>query len=126
MIGYITLGTGDLKRAAKFYDAIAAELGAARIVEQATNIVWSRQDGSGEIDVTVPFDGRPATIGNGVMVALRARDRAQVHRLYAIALANGGTDEGAPGPRGNGGFYAAYFRDPDGNKLNAYIMPGQL
>lgn len=121
MIRYVTLGTSDLARAAKFYDAIAAELGARRIVEQPTNIVWSRRDGSGEIDITVPFDGRPATVGNGVMIALRARDRDQVHRLYEIALANGGSDEGAPGPRGDG-FYAAYFRDPDGNKLNAHVM----
>ncbi len=55
------------------------------------------------------------------MVALEARDSAQVDRLYEIALANGGSDEGAPGVRG-GGFYAAYFRDPDGNKLNAFVM----
>ena len=97
-------------------------LGAVRIVEMPTNIVWSRRDGSGEIDVTVPFDGRPSTVGNGVMIALRASDEKQVHRLYAIALANGGTDEGAPGQRSESGFYAAYFRDPDGNKLNAHVM----
>ena len=126
MIGYVTLGTSDLNRAATFYDAIAAELGAVRIVELPTNIVWSRQDNSGEIDITIPFDGKPATVGNGVMIALRARDREQVHRLYEIALAHGGTDEGAPGPRGDSGFYAAYFRDPDGNKLNAHVMLGSL
>ena len=55
------------------------------------------------------------------MVALEAKDEAQVQRLYDIALANGGSDEGAPGDRG-GGFYAGYFRDPDGNKLNAFVM----
>ena len=70
---------------------------------------------------TLPFDGQPATVGNGVMVALEARDRAQVDRLHAIALAHGGSDEGAPGARGEG-FYAGYFRDPDGNKLNAFVM----
>ena len=68
-----------------------------------------------------PFDGSPASVGNGVMVALAAKDKDQVHRLYDLALANGGVDEGAPGPRGEG-FYAGYFRDPDGNKLNAFVM----
>ena len=63
----------------------------------------------------------PATVGNGVMVALQAASRDQVRRLYDIALANGGTCEGPPGPRG-GPFYAAYFRDLDGNKLNAFLM----
>jgi predicted lactoylglutathione lyase len=56
------------------------------------------------------------------MVALEAKDKEQVHRLYDIALANGGTCEGPPGPRGDEGFYAGYFRDPDGNKLNAFTM----
>ena len=56
------------------------------------------------------------------MGGLKAKDNAQVDRLYAVALANGGTCEGPPGPRGEGGFYAAYFRDPDGNKLNAFVM----
>jgi predicted lactoylglutathione lyase len=68
-----------------------------------------------------PFDGKAANVGNGVMVALEAKDTSQVDRLYAIALEHGGSDEGAPGVRG-GGFYAAYFRDPDGNKLNAFVM----
>ena len=72
--------------------------------------------------LTAPFDGNPATVGNGVMVALEARDRDQVDRIHALALANGGSDEGVPGPRGDQGFYAGYFRDPDGNKLNAFVM----
>lgn len=73
----------------------------------------------------LPFDGQPASVGNGVMVALEARDRAQVDRIHALALAHGGSCEGMPGPRGEGGaFYGAYFRDPDGNKLNAYVMGG--
>ena len=73
------------------------------------------------IAATRPFDGNAATVGNGVMVGLEAKDTQQVDRLYAIALANGGSDEGPPGDRG-GGFYAGYFRDPDGNKLNAFVM----
>lgn len=121
MIGYVTVGTNDLPRAAKFYDAIAAEMGTARMMEFETFIAWGTPGGAAGIAATKPYDGNPATVGNGVMVALEASDKEQVDRLYAIALANGGTDEGAPGPRGEE-FYAAYFRDPDGNKLNAFVM----
>ena len=122
MIGYVTLGTNDLARAAKFYDAIAAELDTPRMMEFDGFIAWGTPGGAAGIGLTKPFDGNPATVGNGVMVALEAKDKEQVDRLYEIALANGGTCEGPPGPRGDGGFYAGYFRDPDGNKLNAFIM----
>ncbi|KPF93936.1 glyoxalase [Novosphingobium sp. AAP83] len=121
MLGYVTVGTNDLARAAKFYDAIAAELGVGRMMEFPTGIAWGAPGGGAGIGAMVPFDGNPATVGNGVMFALEAKDSAQVDRLYAMAMANGGSDEGAPGVRG-GGFYAAYFRDPDGNKLNAFVM----
>ncbi len=121
MIGYVTVGTNDLPRAAKFYDALAAEMGTPRMMEFETFIAWGKPGGAAGIAVTKPYDGQPASVGNGVMVALEASDKEQVDRLYAIALANGGSDEGAPGPRGQG-FYAGYFRDPDGNKLNAFVM----
>lgn len=121
MIGYVTLGTNDLPSAAKFYDALTAELGVGRMMEFDTFIAWGTPGGGCGIGLTKPYDGNPATVGNGVMAAFEAADEAQVQRLYDIALANGGSDEGAPGPRGDG-FYAAYFRDPDGNKLNAFIM----
>lgn len=121
MIGYVTLGTNDLPRAARFYDAIAAEMGIGRMMEFDSFIAWGEPGGAPGIGLTKPFDGNAASVGNGVMVALEAKDRDQVHRLHAIALANGGTDEGAPGPRGDR-FYAGYFRDPDGNKLNAFLM----
>lgn len=123
MIGYVTVGTNDLPRAAKFYDAIAAEMGTGRMMEFDTFIAWGTPGGGCGIAATKPYDGNAATVGNGVMVAIEARDNAQVDRLYQIALANGGTDEGAPGARGDG-FYAGYFRDPDGNKLNAFVMGG--
>jgi len=121
MIGYVTLGTKDLAKAAAFYDAIAAELETPRMMEYETFIAWGKPDGAAGIGLTKPFDGNEATVGNGVMVALQAKDKEQVHRLHEIALANGGTCEGSPGPRGEG-FYAGYFRDPDGNKLNAFVM----
>ena len=122
MIGYVTLGTSDLERAAKFYDAIAKELGTGRMMEMETFIAWGTPGGGAGIGLTYPFDQKAATVGNGVMVAFAAKDKDQVQRIYDIALANGGSDEGAPGPRGDDGFYAGYFRDPDGNKLNAFIM----
>ena len=121
MIGYVTLGTSDLTRGAKFYDALAAEMGIGRMMDEATFIAWGTPGGGAGIGLTKPFDGNPASVGNGVMVALEAKDQAQVDRLYKIALDQGGTDEGAPGDRG-GGFYAGYFRDLDGNKLNAFVM----
>ena len=123
MLGYITLGTNDLERAAKFYDAIAAELGTSRMMEWPGAIAWGTPGGSAGIGITKPFNGEAATVGNGVMAALEASSKEQIHRLHEIALANGGTCEGPPGPRGDS-FYAAYFRDPDGNKLNAFMMMG--
>ncbi|HEX4026044.1 MAG TPA: VOC family protein [Rhizomicrobium sp.] len=121
MIGYVTLGTNDLARAAAFYDAIAKELGTGRMMETDQFIAWGAPGGAAGIGLTMPFDGKPASVGNGVMVALAARDQAQVDRLHALALSLGGTCEGPPGPRFEG-FYAAYFRDLDGNKLNAFVM----
>jgi catechol 2,3-dioxygenase-like lactoylglutathione lyase family enzyme len=123
MIGYVTLGTRDLTRAATFYDAIAAEMGVGRMMEFENFIAWGAPGGAAGIGVGKPFDGNPPTVGNGVMVALEAKDKAQVDRIHAIALANSGTNEGDPGPRGDS-FYAGYFRDPDGNKLNAFFMGG--
>jgi len=120
MLGYVTLGTNDLARAAKFYDALAAELGVGRMMESEEFIAWGGHGGAG-IGLTKPFNGQPATIGNGVMAALRAKDKAQVDRLYTLAMSLGAQDEGAPGERFPG-FYAAYFRDLDGNKLNAFVM----
>ena len=121
MIGYVTLGTNDLERAAKFYDAIAAELGTSRMMEWPGAIAWGTPGGGAGIGLTRPFDSQAASVGNGVMVALEAASREQIHRLHEIALAHGGTCGGPPGPRGDS-FYAAYFRDPDGNKLNAFLM----
>lgn len=120
MIGYVTLGTNDLVRAGAFYDRIAGELRATRYMEGKNFIAWGKPDGGPLLGVHMPFDGKPATIGNGVMVALAASDPAQVNRIYEIARSMGAADEGKPGYR-EPDFYAAYFRDLDGNKLNAYV-----
>lgn len=124
MIAYVTLGTNDLPRAAAFYDAIAAELGVGRMMKNERFVAWGTPGGAPGVGLTKPFDGQPATAGNGTMVALAARDRDHVARIHALALRMGGMDEGAPGPRGDAGFYAGYFRDPDGNKLSAFTMEG--
>jgi predicted lactoylglutathione lyase len=121
MIGYVTLGTNDREKSARFYDALCSELGVSRMMENEQFIAWGKPGGGAGIGLTRPFNGERATVGNGVMVALEAANKAQVQRLHDIVLAHGGTDEGAPADRGDG-FYAAYFRDPDGNKLNAFVM----
>jgi predicted lactoylglutathione lyase len=121
MIGYTTLGTNDMARAARFYDALLTELGAKRAMELDTFIAWAAEPGGAMVSIIKPFDGKPATVGNGVMVALAAKSKAQVDAIHRKALELGAKDEGAPGPRGDG-FYAAYFRDLDGNKLNAFFI----
>jgi predicted lactoylglutathione lyase len=119
MIGYVTLGTNDLERATQFYDPLLKEIGASRFMETDGFIAWAISPDKPALSLTKAFDGNPATVGNGVMVALAMRSQDQVDSFYKKAMELGATDEGAPGPRG-GGFYAGYFRDPDGNKLNAF------
>ena len=122
MIAYTTLGTNDLARAAAFYDVLLAEIGAKRFMDEPGYfIAWGNSKEGAGLAITNPFDKNPATVGNGVMVALNALSREQVDRVYAKALELGGTDEDAPGQR-SPGFYAAYFRDLDGNKLNCCYM----
>ena len=119
MIGYVTLGTNDIKRSAAFYDKLLAEIGGKRIMDFETFIVWGNSPTQAGLSVTKPFDGNAATVGNGVMVALVVREPAQVDKVYKKAIELGAKDEGPAGPRGSG-FYAGYFRDPDGNKLNVF------
>lgn len=121
-VAHVTFGTTDLARGARFYDAVIAEFGGRRAFVTETAMGWAFPDGGPSIGITYPFDGAPATRGNGTMFALMAKDEDQVRRVHAAALANGGSDEGAPGLRAHGS-YAAYFRDPDGNKMNAFSAP---
>jgi catechol 2,3-dioxygenase-like lactoylglutathione lyase family enzyme len=123
MIGYVTLGTNDLGRAVAFYDELLGLLGGARFMEEEQFVAWTTDPKSPGLSVTRPWDGQPATVGNGTMVALYADMPATVDAVHAKALELGGRDEGAPGERGSG-FYAGYFRDLDGNKLNVFCLVG--
>lgn len=119
MIGYITLGTNDLERAAGFYDALLSELGASRAYATDRLAAWRFSSESTLLVLNAPFDKGVANAGNGTMVALKVADIQTVDLLHALALRLGAVDEGAPGVRGKG-FYGGYFRDPDGNKLNVH------
>jgi catechol 2,3-dioxygenase-like lactoylglutathione lyase family enzyme len=123
MIGYVTVGTKDLPRAVAFFDALLGELGAKRLWEYERGVAWGVAMDQPSLAVMKPFDGQPATHGNGTMVGLVVQSPEQVRKVHAKALALGGSDEGAAGPRGEGGFYCGYFRDLDGNKFNVYCMP---
>ena len=122
MIGNLILGANDIERAGRFYDSLLGDIGAKRTTEAETFIQWAAPSGETTFCVAKPYDGDPATVGNGTMIALKVESEEQVNALHAKALELGGKDEGAPGPRGTGGFYGGYFRDLDGNKLAFYIM----
>jgi catechol 2,3-dioxygenase-like lactoylglutathione lyase family enzyme len=130
MLSYVYVGTRDLDRAVRFYEAVLAPLGMQRCITgdpdwDRTSAGWGlyEEDGVRELAfwVGLPFDGHPAAPGNGGMVAFRAPSWPAVDRFHAAALAAGGSNEGAPGLRlhYNPDFYAAYVRDPDGNKIAA-------
>lgn len=119
MIGYVTLGTNDLPRAAAFYDELLAVMGAKRFMEEEQFIAWAVDPKRPGLAASKPFDGKPATAGNGTMVALAVNSKELVHAVYEKAIELGARDEGAAGPRGEH-FYAGYFRDLDGNKLNVF------
>jgi predicted lactoylglutathione lyase len=121
MIGYLTLGTNDLARAAAFYDEVLALLGAKRGMETERYVGWVSAPRTPMLMAIKPFDGQRATPGNGTMIGLAAASREQVEAVHAKALALGAKDEGAVGPRGDT-FYGGYFRDLDGNKLVVFCM----
>jgi predicted lactoylglutathione lyase len=123
MIGYVTLGSNDIPKAAEFYDALLAELGARRMMEDEHFIAWSSNASAPALSIIKPADGNEACVGNGMMVALVFDSNEKVDAFHSKAMELGGTDEGAPGPRGGNGFYAGYFRDLDGNKLCAFCFP---
>ncbi|HSC19332.1 MAG TPA: VOC family protein [Rhizomicrobium sp.] len=123
MIGYVTLGTNDFEKAKTFYDKALAALGAGRTMTMDRIQGYGVKGSPAMLAVCKPYDGRPATSGNGTMVSFFAPSRQIVDKVHADALAAGAADEGAPGLRGET-FYAAYFRDPDGNKLCVFNTGG--
>jgi catechol 2,3-dioxygenase-like lactoylglutathione lyase family enzyme len=123
MISYSTLGTNDMQRSIGFYDPVLGALGGARTTTSDTWTGYGRKGDRGMFFLTRPFNREAASSGNGTMLAILAEDRAAVDAFHAAALAHGGVCEGPPGVREgmNPVFYAAYVRDPDGNKLCAYV-----
>jgi len=122
MIGYVTLGTNNLEKAVAFYDALFATIDAGRFLETDQFVAWATAPDKAGLAVTKPFDEQPATVGNGVMVAIVLDSTDKVDAFYAKAIELGATCEGKTGARGDDGFYAGYFRDLDGNKLNAFYF----
>ena len=121
MIGYTCVGTNDLEKAVHFYGELLSLLNAKPFFKSERGVGWGVAADKPMFSVMKPFDGQPASVGNGSMVAIAAADPAQVKALHEKALSLGAKDEGAPGPRG-GQFYGAYFRDLDGNKLAVFCM----
>jgi len=129
MIGYVTLGSDNMPRARAYYDELFGTIGAKRIMEFGDDLggftMWGTGFDKPGLAVTNPFNKEPAVAGNGNMTAIATNSRAKVDEIHAKALELGGTDEGAPGLRGDEGpqaFYGAYFRDLDGNKLAAFCI----
>lgn len=121
MLSYVTIGTNDPAASHAFYDAVFATIGWSKHTEFGS---WRAYGLGGKKEgqtvwVCPPHDKQPATFGNGSMVAFGAKSHAEVHAFYDAAMAHGGADEGPPGPREHYGpnWYAAYLRDPTGNKL---------
>lgn len=121
MIGYVTVGTNNLTRGAQFYDELFAEIGAKRFMEMDSFIAWSVAPEKAGFSITKPFNGEAATVGNGVMIAFGLETPEQVDAMYKKAIELGAKDEGPAAQRGDG-FYAGYFRDLDGNKLNFFCL----
>lgn len=121
MIGYTTVGTNDLDKAKSFYDSLFDSVGVNKLYDSDGFVAWGYSQSEPMFCLTKPFDGKEATVGNGVMIALKVQNEAAVEELHKMALDLGAENEGDPGMR-QGGYYCAYFRDLDGNKLNFYCI----
>jgi catechol 2,3-dioxygenase-like lactoylglutathione lyase family enzyme len=120
MIGYTIFGSNDYPKALAFYDALLGEVGGKRMMDLGDGTLYGFAQGP-MFGVRKPFDGKAATAGNGTMIAFNAGSKEKVDLIHAKALSLGGTCEGPPGARSEN-FYAAYFRDLDGNKMCAFAM----
>ena len=121
MIGFVMIGTNNLKESSKFYDVILSPLGIIKVDSGERNIGYANKDNPETIKfyITKPQNKEPATNGNGTMIALKTDSRANVDKFHTIALEKGGVNEGLPGPRHDNNYYA-YIRDAYGNKICAY------
>ena len=119
MFSHLTVGSNDIARSKAFYDGVTQPLGLVCQTESPGGIGYSRQGGRPQLWIVLPLDKNAATVGNGITIGLEADTRPAVDAAYAAAMANGGKDEGTPGlrPHYHANYYAAYVRDPDGNKV---------
>jgi len=119
MIHHVSVGTNDVERSKRFYDAVLPTVGILPLSAAAEGVGYSC--GTFHFSMQVPIDGKPASVGNGSHIAFGVENRDMVDRFYAVALAHGGTSEGKPGlrPDYDANYYGAFVRDPDGNKLEA-------
>ncbi|WP_223669874.1 VOC family protein [Kangiella shandongensis] len=125
MISHTMIGTNDIEKADRFYQKILPPMGGRQIYKSEQVMFWEFEQGGAKFAVSKPFDSKPATYGNGTMVAFQLQSKAQVRQLYAAAIDHGGGCEGEPGERNSGAFYGAYFRDLDGNKVALFYRPPQ-
>ena len=124
VVGFIMVGTNDLEKSSKFYDAILAHLGLKKvtITERYIGYGHSSEDDGVKFYITKPHNKETATVGNGTMVALSAETKEAVDKFHKTALENGAVNEGEPGARSDGNYYG-YIRDLDGNKITArYVI----
>lgn len=121
MLSYVSVGTNNFEAALKFYDSLFGELDGKRAFDAPNEQFYGFGKGS-YFGVLAPFNGESATVGNGTMFAFKVKSQERVIEVYNKALGFGAVDDGAPGPRGDKGFFASYFRDLDGNKLCVYHM----
>jgi len=122
MIAYTTIGTNDLEKSKAFYDALFSEIGVGSLWASETFVGYGPSMDQPMFGICKPHNGEAATAGNGTMIALACPNKEAVHKIYDKAMNLGAQDEGEAGPRGDSGFYCGYFRDPDGNKINAFAM----
>ncbi|TAJ64161.1 VOC family protein [Brevundimonas sp.] len=125
LVSHVSVGVSDLARAGAFYDAALAPLGVRRVMEHPMGIAWGRS--FPEFWASRPHDRAPPSAGNGVHVCFNAPDQAAVAAFHAAGVAAGGRDDGPPGLRPDyaPGYYAAFLRDPDGNKVEALCWVAQ-
>jgi catechol 2,3-dioxygenase-like lactoylglutathione lyase family enzyme len=123
MLHHVSVGVGDVARAAKFYDAVLTTLGFKRVADFSPHAIGYGTDRP-EFWIGPPHDGKAMSAGNGTHLGFIARSKAQVHKFHEVALAHGGSNNGEPGPRAEYGpdYYGAFIYDLDGNKIEAALL----